>query len=259
MLTLDEKIEQQKKKAKEELEKRVKELQKEHVIESILIDNNMWENKKWLLYCYNLYGSKINLNLNPVVYHYQREKYENSTFADVVKLSKIFVPEPLVKIRDGSLSFRPKEYVDSLPEEKKERWTEEIDITPFTIKFSCFQSHTATFEWFSQVENLGRIHVRVEIDLGFSGLRDFCTLYPVYGSKRKPWREDEYITKMVFSINEKMRTIYSLKDDCAMATIEREICWASGSRKTPNDYTVYWIDCYPDQSATLEELLTPFM
>jgi hypothetical protein len=44
-----------------------------------------------------------------------------------------------------------------------------------------------------------------------------------------------------------------------MATIEREICWASGSRKTPNDYTVYWIDCYPDQSATLEELLTPFM
>jgi hypothetical protein len=142
---------------------------------------------------------------------------------------------PVVLVRDGCLSFRLAEHVEALPEEKKERWDSEQQVSPFLLKVEVFQQHTAEVSW---TVRLAGIVCVIEAKLPFS---------PAFGrldvqcKDRMGGRE---VVRCEFKPGDALITLF--RDQEPLAQLERPIKWASGGPQYPSSFTAYWCDLRPD-------------
>ena len=222
----------------EEHEKALRELDQEEALRAFLPSGFPWS-----IHWYSLYGTTGTAAVNHDFYDYTRKKAP-VTMETVEALADLLPPAPLRMIRDSCLSFQPAAYVDGLPEAKKERWTSETDVAPFTVKISGFQQRTAKFEWNTETP-LGLVGVDVTIPLPASlGSLDI---------RYKNFMGGKQVDVCRFSPSQAAQTVF--RGDEPLAQLESPIKWASGSPETPNDHTLYWVHLRDDMTATAADLV----
>lgn len=205
----------------------------------------------WRLHVYPLYGAVGSAKIEYGWFDYGKEKPQPSL--DTVRLAAgLLPPEPLVKVKDGCLSFRPKAHVESLPEEKKSRWQEEQEIAPFTVKVSAFQRQSAEVEWNTRLKS-GKL-LRVEIVVP---LPDKLGRFRIE-RQRGPLAVEQAITRCEFNVETaRVHTLFDGPEP--VAELAQPIRWAAGDVTTPNDFTLYWVelrdDWRPTTAARLVEAL----
>lgn len=196
----------------------------------------------WRVHGYPLYGTVASAHVDHNWFDYTG-KTPKPTLETVRQAAELLPPEPMVKVRDGSLSFRPKGYVESLPEEKKERWEEEQDVTPFLVEVCGFQHLTAEFNWFTKLKS-GAV-VRVEITLPMPRELGTYTVVRQHG----PRAVEQAIKRCEF-IPDTDRVLTLFDGTEPVAQLESPIRWASGSPTTPNKFTMYWVELRDDWKPT---------
>lgn len=196
----------------------------------------------WQVHVSELYGTVASVSIEYDFYGIR--KGEPQPTLETVRAIGLALPGvPLVKVRDGCLSFKAMPYVEALPEAKKERWQEELEVCPFTVKLSAFQQHTAEFDWVAKVaERLVRVRVKIPTPRELARLE---VQYSNYMGGRR-------VRDCRVLIGDKSHVIY--RDGNSLAGLESPIRWASGGPETPNDFTLYYVN-YGGESATVADLV----
>lgn len=206
----------------------------------------------WRVHGYPLYGTVASAHVEYDWFDYTGRK-PKPTLETVRQAAELLPPEPMVMVRDGCLSFRPKAHVEALPEEKKERWEEELDVTPFLVEVDGFQHLTAEFHWFTRLKSDALI--RVEIKLPMPGRLGTYTVE----RKRGPRDVEQAIKRCQFRpATDYVLTLFDGTEP--VSELQSPIRWASGDVTTPNKFTLYWVelrdDWKPTTAARLVEALT---
>ena len=231
----------------EELEKcHVRERQELELSEAVR--SELPGDERWSIHPYRLYGAVASATLKLDEFRYGNDRPENPTLADVVRLGERFAPEPLTMVRDGSLSFRPTEYCDGLPEDKKQRWAEEIPVSPFLAWVDGFSGNKVAFKWWTRLP-VGLVEIRVEVVLHGSNLGRYDTQWKDYQVTRR-------VERCSFNRDiERTQTI--MRDGEPLAEHTGTIKWGTGdpwNQKYQNDFTLYWVDLRNDMTASVADL-----
>jgi hypothetical protein len=201
----------------------------------------------WRVHVSELYGTVASASIEYDFFGTRRDQAQ-PTLETVTAAGMALPGVPLVLVRDGCLSFRPLPHVEAVPEEKKERWKEELQVCPFVVRLSAFQRHTAEFDWVARLslENHGESLVRVRIRIPTPPeLGRLNVSYSDYMGGRR-------VKDCRLSIGEAAHVIY--RDGNSLAGLESPIRWASGSAETPNDFTLYWV-AYGDELVNVSDLV----
>ena len=222
--------------------KTIEELKKQHEKETEKLEIELKINSElpkidgidWFIHVSPLYGRIAIAKLEYNFYNYGNDKPQ-LTILDAVAIAKTLPPESITMVRDSCLSFRTTEHVESLPEEKKERWQEETEISPFLVKVSCWQRSTMTISWFTRLST-GVVEISIILPLS-----NKLGKYDITRRARNRNDESSIIERCSFIPNN--NNIYNLFDnDISIAELQRSIRWSSNDNKTPNDFTLYWIN-----------------
>ena len=201
----------------------------------------------WRIHVYQLYGAVAGVQIAYPWFDYSAK--EPKPTLDTVRLAALHHPPVgMVRVKDGCMSFRSKEHVDALPEDKKERWEEELDVAPFLVEVDAFQHHSASFEWYTKLKNGALVRVEIELPL----MRELGQ----YDIKR---RGPDYIEARpiescrFFPDAARLTTLFHGPEP--VAQLEAPIRWASGSPTTPNKFTLYWLALREDMTPTVGALV----
>jgi hypothetical protein len=195
------------------------------------------------VYFHNLHGRQVTLKWAWDFYAYGKQVWQPD-LDFLLKLAEALGPAlPVVQVRDGGLSFRLAEYVEALPQEKKERWEEERPVAPFLVKLSAFQHRTAEISWTVRLAGLA-----VEIEVVLPRLDEFGKLDLVMRNKMG----GRVVERCVFSPSDRLITL--ARDDEPLAEMQSPIRWARGSEDTPNDFTLFWVNLREDKTAEPADL-----
>jgi hypothetical protein len=220
---------------------------------------------EWMYHDHRLYGHVGSLHVRHNFYDYAGRQPQ-PTLATVRALAEALPSvEPLILVRDGSLSFREGSHVAALPEAKKERWTEETIVAPFTVKVSGFQHYTYTITWPAWAAG-HLIEVSVELPLPF--LHDAATADNHIGRLHISYKDikggrdimgGRVVERCEFKPADALIDLF--RNHESVAQLQRPIRWASGSPETPNDYTLYWLplrdwETEPAHRPTVLDLVT---
>lgn len=151
-------------------------------------------------------------------------------YCDLPGLVVMLPPVRLVLVKGTFTSIMPREYIDSLPGEKKDRWNSEVDISPLYLKLE--RENRSTLHWVSKI---GGHVVEVCCAMSFWKTRNIAT----YDVKRVEFRgghryERPRVVPQVIDI--------CGSDDQVVAQAQSPIIWAAGSDEYASESTVYWID-----------------
>lgn len=219
-------------------------LVREHAIRAALPDS--LDGLPVRIHLHGLYGTTASVKVEYDFYRYGRDDKQQPTLEDALTLAEQLAPCSVRKIKDGCLSFQLGAYVDSLDKAKKERWQEEIEVSPFRIKVGAFQQHTMTIEWAAVLGNeivdvdfilplprwLGNLEVHYQNYMGGKRV-DRCNFMPNKDAVFSIFRDDEELAQLAAS----------------------PIKWGRGSDETPNDFTLYWHDLRDDIGSTPADLI----
>jgi len=123
-------VEELKKKHAEELAK----AEREDALLKTL--ENMGAPQPSMVFQHSLYGSEGSIVYgNTFAGYYDKSPF---TLQDALEVAEALPPIPLVYVKDGCVSIRSREHVDSIPEEKKEQWQQEEDIGAVKIEADGF-------------------------------------------------------------------------------------------------------------------------
>jgi len=202
--------------------------------------------RPWRVYVHPLYGVEASADWTHNFYSYRQKDVRQPTWDDVIELAEMFPPEPMVLVKNGCTSFRTRAHVDALPEKKKERWEQELDIAPFRLKLSAFQNQSVTVTWPTFLRDR-MIQIRLTLALGWqdNGIGRFDIRWKNYmGGKRVDYCQ--------FLADPNLTTVF--RGDEPVAQLERPIKWGTGSDDVPNDFTLYFVHLRPDMTATAADL-----
>ncbi len=225
-------------KLRQEMAEKMAQAEREDAIAAAL--DKIGAPKPHMIHLHNLYGSCASLSYGD---RYGRDP--GLTMADVLKLAELFPGVPRVQVRDGCLSFQPKPYVDSLPEEKKNGWASEMDVCPVLVKMDgaagCGTS--LEIEWYTDLPGVGI----VEVSCNFR--------YPpasvgTYSAKRTKFMGGFKYETPATTIN-----AYHVKDDAGeiLAEVQPRITWGSGGPEYPKPVTYFWVDVLETGRTTAAE------
>lgn len=201
----------------------------------------------WRIHVYQLYGAVAGVQIAYPWFDYSAK--EPKPTLDTVRLAALHhPPEPMVRVKDGCLSFRSKAHVDALPEDKKERWEEELDVAPFKVDLDAFQRHSATFEWFTRLKSGTLVRMEIELplmrELGHYSIRH----------RGPEYIENRPIESCTFTPDAaRLTTLFHGPEP--VAQLESPIRWGTGSNTTPNKFTLYWTVLRDDMTPTVGALV----
>lgn len=242
MKTLDEKIAD----LKAQHEKQVEELALKEKILSALPDWTRVYDVR--VYCGELYGRIAAVHFDHNFFRLSTDTALQPDLELVGRLHEAFPGLPMVRVKDGSLSFRLKAHVEALPEEKKARWESETDVAPFRIDIDTHQQRTAEFEWYAEVAGVVvSFHVKLPLmsELGYLNMRAVR-----YGSDGpvKYWERCEFQPN-----NAAVYTLFS-SDGESLADLQPCVKWGTGGREYPNNFTLFWVNHTENKTATVADL-----
>jgi hypothetical protein len=207
-MSLQEKIENARKQAEESLN---------HEIERLTLIDYYESLMPGFQFTYgggNLYGASGCLSMKPDLTH---DIFRVIEYKDIIELSRLIEPVPLERVDDGCCSFMPTEFIESLDPKKVERWQSEIEVVPFTIRFSCFQDKTMTFSWFGYYfDKLIRVKVEIPMD---PDIADLSMGFITEGLRR------HRIKTMNFSPNKKLVQVIKDIEGNNLAEMQSPIKW----------------------------------
>jgi hypothetical protein len=190
------------------------------------------------VFFHKLYGRECSIKWEHDYYRYDPEgkKPPQPDLPFLAQLAEALGPAlPVVLVRDGCLSFRLAEHVEALPEEEKERWDSEQQVSPFLLKVEVYQQHTAEVSW---TVRLAGIACEIEVKLPFS---------PAFGRLDVQYKDrmgGREVVRCEFKPADALTTLF--RDQEPLAQLERPIKWASGGPQYPNSFTAHWCDLRPD-------------
>ena len=200
----------------------------------------------WHIHISDLFGAVASVEIKHDFFSWSKQR---PNFRTVLKASQALPPEPLVKVKNACLSFRPLEHVESLPESRKQHWREETEIVPFLVEFDCFQHDTVRFFWYARIEKVGLVRVGITLH-NSPGKPGLGRLYAEYDGRR--------VDRMVFKPSPDTARIFD-SEGCPVAERQPPIKWASMSTEYPDRYSLYFLDLSPDSRPKISNLLRPFM
>lgn len=163
------------------------------------------------------------------------DKYGHSaglTWDDVAKLAEQLPALPLVWVKDGlCCSVKTRAFVDSLTEEKKERWESEQGIAPFVLDVDGFGTE---FWW---VADVAGEPTTIECNV-----KDF-RIRPV--ARRVEFRGGFRYENKEIALPDELRQIE--RDGTPLADQEQHRFWSSSDQ--PGSWKIIWIPIC-DQTAT---------
>lgn len=197
-----------------------------------------------------LYGTCASLHYGE---WYRRYNQTDLSWETVLALAEKLPGVPITKVRDGCLSFQPTSYVESLPEEKKERWKEETSVCPLLVKVDCLHEYGPRLElnWTANLPSVGLVRV----DCEFSHVPQKIG---TYSAKRIDYRGGWRYEKATFKLNEKLDRIEAKTPADTLehiAEAQLPIHWASGSPQNPGSVSIYWIDIHSDRLTTTADIV----
>jgi len=194
------------------------------------------------VHIHSLYGQVASL-----AYGDSYASYGSETLSwDVIKLLAEKLPGvPMTQVRDGCLSFQPRQYVESLPEEKKERWQSEMDVCPLLLKVEALHGPAMELEWVTDLPGVGLVEVSCK-------LPRLPQTIATYTARRKEYMGGFRYERASFSVNERLLRIDGA-DGEPIAEAQSPIIWASGGSEYPQRVTLFWVDIHSaDKTRTLD-------
>jgi len=214
---------------KEKYAKKEAELLREHKIRNIL-GNTFDGYEKPFIHFSKLYGTSGLIAVNYNRFQYGQNKPRNPDTALLRALIQKFPAVPILKYKDGCLSFRPEQQAEQDAAKAIENGitVDLYECGPVTVRIDpAHFSQSASFEWVAEIDGgLWRIQVEFSmyaVELGTLDLK-FAT-YPDGEVKR--------VERCQFN----------------PAWDAQVIRWGRGDEKTPNSFTLYWDR---DTAATLD-------
>jgi hypothetical protein len=184
------------------------------------------------VFVHSLYGEVASVKYGDIYRH-----EDACTWDEAKRLVRALPPVALTMVRDGCLSFRPAEHVDSLSESSKERWQEESAVSPVLMHIEGFQGPTLTLSWVSRVPDVGL--VRVDCVMGnMLQHRGLGT----YSAKRVEYQGGFRYERAKFTPADGLHTIHDIEDNGPAVQLESPIVWASGGPEYPSRITCYFVD-----------------
>lgn len=199
------------------------------------------------VFFHSLYGREATIYFEHDFYSYGKKDVKQPDLALLERLANDLPAVPLVRVKDGCMSFRTAAHVDAMPEDKKERWEEEIGVAPFLLKLSAFQHSTAEIEWVTVIAGLP-----VEISFKVPLTPNIGAVSVRYVEFRGGRRVNKCEASITESLRELRRTTADLDENIAGSD---RIKWASGSQDVPNDFTYFWIAYREDVPPTVADLV----
>jgi hypothetical protein len=166
------------------------------------------------------------------------------TWDDAKRLVRALPPVGLTMVRDGCLSFRTTEHVESLPEGRKARWNEEVPCSPVLAHIEGFQGPTLSLEWNARVEGIGVVRVTVVMGPMWNH-RGIGT----YSAKRVEFQGGFRYERAKFTPANDLHSIHAAEENGAAVQLESPIVWASGGQEYPNRISLYFVDLGADLDA----------
>lgn len=157
--------------------------------------------------------------------------------ADTVReLAKLFPPIPVSKHKGTFLTFVPDETFNQWSEKKRNEYTSNESIAPFTFKVEPASfSQSVELEWFSHVDGVGVLEVNVVFPLHSSKwLGESHVRYENYPGGRR-------VVGNSFTLADNAETVSDGVNEIASAKSMQPIRWAAGSDEHPGHFTVYWV------------------
>lgn len=187
---------------------------------------------------YKLFGSVAGVSYGDNLFGQDKA----TTWEQAKELIAKLPPVDLTLVKNGCTSFQPTSYVESLPEDHRDRGKEESPVSPVLLQIEAFQGPYLRLEWYARLANGELIHVRCNMGYLFSHR------IGTYTAKRREHTGGYTYESAKFSPNAELHTIHGEEP---IAQLESPIRWASGGPEYPNNMTLYFCNLGADMDPAM--------
>jgi hypothetical protein len=186
------------------------------------------------LHMYSLYGT-----IGGVSYGDDKPS-GHASWEHTQALIRALPPVALMLCKDSCTSFKTRAYVESLPDDHKDRGKKESEVSPVLVQIEGLHGPKLKLEWTTRLPSGDLLRVRCKLGYIPQGIGS-------YEAKRVDFRGGHRYESARFFPNDELHTVHGSTHP--LAQLEAPIRWSSGGPEYPGNMTLYFCDLGADMNS----------